>query len=148
MKNKKLWDKILNKEEVVKYSFSIGNGYIIFNLIFWGILSLVLIFLTKLGILVFLFTIFYFGFYLRIANYYAFTNKRIIIRTGWLTTQTTSIDYSKITDIHVREPFLERIITNSGSLAVNTAGSSNLEVFLNHVERPWAIKKILDDIRG
>lgn len=148
MVNEKIWNKVLNKEEEIKYNFSIGSRYIKFNLIFWGILSAPLIFITDFGVIIFLLIVFYFAFYLRLANAYAFTSKRIIIHTGWLSTQTVSVDYAKITDIHIKEPFFERIITNTGSIAINTAGSSGLEVFLKHIERPYEVKKILDEVRA
>jgi membrane protein YdbS with pleckstrin-like domain len=142
-----IWDKVLGKDEKIEYSFSIGQNYIKLGLICWGILSLPLLFAAGFGVVTFLIALFYYGFYLKKANVYAFTNKRILIHKGWLSTNTTSVDYSKITDIHVREPFLDKIMTKTGVIAINTAGSSNLEILLQHVENPYEVKKILDGLR-
>jgi len=73
MDYQKVWDKILGKGEEVKYSFSIGDKYIKFSLIVWGIISLPLLFAFGIGIVLFLIALFYFAYYLRVANVYAFT---------------------------------------------------------------------------
>jgi hypothetical protein len=53
-----------------------------------------------------------------------------------------------MTDITVREPFLDRLITKTGHLIINTAGTGFQEVILIHIERPYEIKKKLDEIRS
>lgn len=147
MEKQQVWDKVLGKDEKIEYSFSIGQSYIKFELIVWSIISVLLLFAFGLGIVTFLIALFYFGFYLKAANAYAFTNKRVLIHKGWLSTHTTSVDYSKITDIHVREPFFDRVLTKTGVIAINTAGSSTLEILLSHIENPYEVKKILDNLR-
>lgn len=147
MDYQKIWDKTLSKGEEIKHSFSIGDRYIKFNLIVWGIISLPLLFAAGLGLLTFPIALFYYAFYMRVSNAYAFTNKRVLIHTGWLSTRSTSIDYSKITDVHVREPFFDKILTKTGDIAINTAGSGAIEVVLRHVEKPYEIKKLLDEMR-
>jgi uncharacterized membrane protein YdbT with pleckstrin-like domain len=147
MKEQQIWDKVLGKDEKVEYSFSIGQSYIKFNLIAWGIISIPLLFLFGFGIVIFLIALFYYGFYVKVANAYAFTNKRILIHKGWLSTHTISVDYPKITDIHIREPFIARVFTKTGVIAINTAGSNSLEILLTAVEKPYEIKKILDNLR-
>ena len=87
---------------------------------------------------------FYYLFYIKVANAYAFTNKRILIHQGWLSTKLTSIDYYQITDTYVLEPFLARVFTKSGHLVVNTAGTSLFEVYLRYVDSPYEVKKKLD----
>lgn len=148
MEYAKIWEKVLGPEEKVELEFSVGKRYRMFGLALWGVLSLFLLPLGGLGILTFMVALFYFGFYQRVANAYAFTNKRVLIHTGWLSTATTSVDYHKITDTHVREPFFERLITRTGGLAINTAGTSSKEIVLLHVESPYEIKKKLDALSG
>ena len=137
MNYEKIWNKTLSSDEKVEYEFSIGGRYIKFGLIIWGIISLPFLFAAGFGILIFLIALFYYGFYLKVANAYAFTNKRVLIHRGWLSTNTTSIDYSKITDVHIQEPFFDRIITHTGHIAINTAGTTLHEVILKHIESPY-----------
>jgi uncharacterized membrane protein YdbT with pleckstrin-like domain len=148
MEYEKIWRKTLASEEEIKYEFSIGKRYRYFWLILWGLVGLILIFaLAPIGILLLLFALFYFGWYLKMANAYAFTNKRILVHKGWLSTHLISIDYDKITDVSVKEPILDRLITKTGHLAINTAGTGFHEVILIHIETPYEIKKKLDEIK-
>ena len=130
----------------MEYEFSIGQTYRKMSLIIWAVIS-VCLFLAGIGIIMLPIVFFYFGFYLKKANAYAFTNKRVLIHRGWLSTRTTSIDYEKITDVHIVEPFFDRILTHSGHMAINTAGSSKLEVVLLHIESPYEVKKQLDALK-
>jgi len=148
MDNINVWKKVLNNKEEVKYSFSIGKKYLKFHLIVWGIVCLPFTMFYGSGLVVYLFFLFYYGFYLKAANSYAFTDKRILIHTGLFSTHVISVDYVNITDIRVGEPFFESVFTKTGYLAINTAGSNHLEVVLRHVERPYELKKKLDEIRG
>ncbi len=146
---KKIWEKTLNPEEKVEYEFSIGNRYRKICLFTLGIISIGLVIFPPyiVGLLAFLSVVFYYGFYIKIANAYAFTNKRIIIYRGWLSTETISVDYKKITDVTVKEPLLEKFITYSGHLIINTAGTSAPEIILKHIDRPYETKKKLDELR-
>jgi len=99
------------------------------------------------SILILIFAFFYYGFYSKAANAYAFTNNRVLIHKGWLSTNVTSIDYSKITDTSVQEPFLDRIILHSGHMFINIAGTNYHEVILKNVEKPYEIKKKLDILK-
>ena len=78
------------------------------------------------------------------ANAYALTDRRMLVHKGWLSTSTISIEYKNITDITVDEPFLERLITKTGSLSVNTAGSGIKEVVLRHITTPYEVRKKID----
>lgn len=146
-KYEKIWNKTLGSDEKVEFEFSIGRGYIKFGLIIWAIISLPLLILFGLGILTFLTALFHYGFYLKRANAYAFTNKRVLIHKGWLSTQVVSIDYSKITDVLVQEPFIDRVTTKTGNLAINTAGTTLHEGILRHIESPYEVKKKLDSLK-
>ena len=143
----KIWNRTLGADEKIEFEFSIGRGYVKFGLIAWAIISVPLLILFGLGILTFLIALFYFGFYLKKANAYAFTNKRVLIHKGWLSTQLTSIDYSKITDVLVQEPFFDRVITHTGHIAINTAGTTLHEGILKHIESPYELKKKLDSLK-
>ena len=85
---------------------------------------------------------------MKIANAFAFTDKRIIVHKGWLNTKMTSVEYEKITDVSVSEGFTEKILTKSGTLLINTAGTTFHELLLTHVESPYELKKELDSIMG
>ena len=137
----------MGADEIVEFEFSIGDRYRKVGLIIWTIISLPLALFAGLGFLFFLMALFHFGFYLKVANAYAFTNKRVLIHRGWLSTRITSIDYSKITDVHVYEPFFDRIITHTGNFVINTAGTNVHEVVLQHIEKPYEVKKRLDVIK-
>jgi hypothetical protein len=58
-----------------------------------------------------------------------------------------SADYQKVTDVMVAEPFLNRIIYHTGSLEIDSAGTNRENIVLNHVERPYEIKKKLNELR-
>jgi len=151
MKYEKIWKKVLNLDEKVEYEFSISEKYRKFLMNFLFIISLFLLFGGNWGAIIFILAIlniwFYFGWYIKIANAYAFTNKRILIYRGWIATDIVSVDYSKITDIAAEEPFFEKIITKSGTLSINTAGSPQPEIVLRHIDSPYETKKKLDSLK-
>ncbi len=155
-----IWKKVLGKDEHVEHEFSISDKYrkicliawIVFWVVIWGGWLFLLLkvrnpFAIFIFILIFFIGLFYYGFYLKAANAYAFTNKRILIHKGWLSTKLTSIDYSKITDVHTKEPFLDKVIMHVGSITINTAGTSLFEVVLQHIEQPYELKKKLDALK-
>lgn len=143
-----IWRKSLSPNETVEYEFSIGGRYRMLNLI-GGVAIGVLTLLASptIGLLLIGLSVFSFGFYLRAANAYAFTNGRILVHRGWLSTKLISTDYSKITDITVNEPFLHRIIFQTGSIEIVTAGTNREKVILANVEHPYKIKAKLDELR-
>lgn len=147
MKYEHIWKKLLSKEEKIEYQFSISSRYTTFGLVIWGIIALFFIIANFwLGILIFAIIVFYYKFYLPTANAYAFTNKRVLMHTGWLSTHAISVDYSKITDIHIIEPFLDKTIINTGHIAIITAGTTRDQIVLQHIESPYEVKKILDSL--
>lgn len=146
-KNKEIWDKVLSTGEELKYEFSVGENYIKTYLVVWGVISVLLLFAAGLGILTFIIAYVYYKIYLPKAHIYGFSNKRVLIHTGWLSTSMTSVDYNKITDVYVTETFLDKQLTHTGHIAINTAGSSGKEIVLHHVASPYEIKKKLDELR-
>lgn len=150
MNYQKIWQKTLTNDEKLEYEFSISKRYRIIKIIIW--VSLMSIFLLYentrgLAITVILFVLFYYGFYLKVANAYALTNKRILVHKGWLSTRAISVDYNKITDIIVVEPFFSRIFYKSGHLAVDTAGTGLHEIVLRNISTPYETKKIISGIK-
>lgn len=89
---------------------------------------------------------FYHLYYLRISNEYIFTNQRILIKKGWISTKTVSIHYNRITDISVTQNILDRIL-KIGTMAISTAGSEGYEVTLRHVSKPYLLKKSLFSLK-
>lgn len=162
--------KILGSNEEIKYQFSLGERYLKIKkivTILMGIIILLaagaslyyaslhfdfelnpttVILITGL-LLVLLIGIahFYFGWYLKRANIYLITNKRIIIHRGWLSSLMKSVGFQDITDIKIIQAFLDKMIFKAGSLKINTAGKEAYEIMLHCVENPYEVKtKIID----
>lgn len=91
-------------------------------------------------------SLFYNLYYLRISNEFIFTNKRILIKKGWISTKMISISYSRITDISITQSLVDRLL-NIGSLSISTAGSEGYKVSLVHIQRPHRKKKILHELK-
>jgi uncharacterized membrane protein YdbT with pleckstrin-like domain len=146
-----IWKKTLGSSESVKYEFTIGKRYRKFFLVTWcvvGGLCLITVVGIPFGIFIIAFAAFYYGFYLKTANAYAFTDRRVLVHRGWLSTTLLTTEYQKITDVTVHEPFFSRVFFHVGSLAINTAGTSSEEIVLKNVEHPYEVKKKLDELRG
>lgn len=148
-----IWNKALGTDERVEWEFSLSARYLNFNLFFWSVIALAILFfgfysiwLFPVGIVVFFAGFFYFGFYLRWANLFAFTNKRVLIHRGWLSTSMISIDYAQITEVEARQAFSEKIMYNSGTISINTAGSSDQEVTLTGIGDPYGLKTMLSNL--
>jgi len=148
MKYRDIWKKILKPEEKVIKEFTLARKYIIFIQIIIGLFGMIyLIIFWPLAIIIFFFALIM-GRYLRKANAYCFSGKRVLIHRGWPSTHLISVNYNKITDVTVKEPILEKLLFGSGHLLINTAGTNAQEVVLKHVEKPYKLKKKLDTIRG
>lgn len=132
-----IWERTLNPNEKVLYENNISSKYTIF-------LMLVLLILFAIFIIPVPFILFYCLYYTKVSFAYCFTNKRILIHKGWLSRKLISIEYPKITDVHVIEPFIDRVILGSGDVIINTAGTNTYEVILENVDNPNEVKKKLD----
>lgn len=157
-----IWRKTLNDSEQVLHEFSVGEGFRVFGVIVALAATLIVVvalyFVSAMtglsfwlpvvvGALMLLMAFGYFGLYLPTANAYAFTNERVLAHYGWLSTSETSIFYDQITDVSVKDPVLERWFTDTGYVIINTAGSDKDEIVLNHVQKPFQLKKRLDELR-
>ena len=151
MEHKRIWDKTLNPNEEVKYEFSVSQRYRMIMLVGWcaiGGMFLLSSFAAGLGFFMVAFSAFYFGFYMKAANAYAFTDRRVLVHRGWLSTKLISIDYSKITDITVHEPLISRLVFGTGAIKIDAAGTNRENVIIGQVESPYEIKKRLDSLRS
>lgn len=92
-------------------------------------------------------SLFYHLYYLRIANTFVMTNRRVIVKKGWLNTSVKSVDYDRITDVSVEQSFLDKIFYRSGTLSISTAGGDGYELVLNCVHEPHELKKTLSDLK-
>lgn len=164
---KKVLEKILNTNEEVKYQFSLGERYLKITkivtiaigslvLLIMGLFVLpifdisgifILIIIAILLVLLVLFSLFYFNWYLKRANIYIITNRRMLVHRGWLSTRLISADFNKISDVKVAQPFIDRVIYKAGVLKINTAGMEAHPIVLSHIERPYKIKRKLNEIR-
>lgn len=144
-----IWQKTLSNQEEVQYEFSLGKRYRIGMFLFFGIISILICFLKVwLGIIALLAVATYYLWYLKTANAYALTNKRVLIHKGWLSTKMISVDYDKITNVTVDEPFVSKIFFKTGSLVIDTAGTGGKEIVLKNIEQPYEVKRKLDDLRN
>jgi membrane protein YdbS with pleckstrin-like domain len=167
IKFKKVVEKLLSSNEEIRYQFSFGEWYLkikkIIAISFGSVLLLsagllinhffkvdIIILILIIGVLLVLLIIvslIYFDWYLKRANIYLITNKRIIIHKGWLFTYLKSIDFQQITDIKVIQSFIDKIIFKTGTLKINTAGTQDYEIALSCVENPHKIKTIIIEVK-
>jgi len=90
--------------------------------------------------------LFYNFYYLRISNEFVFTNKRLLVKRGWLNTKLVSINYNRITDVSIKQYLIDRIL-KIGSLSVSTAGNDGYRVVLVHIQEPHLLKSRLHDLK-
>ena len=150
MKKEEIKREIISPDEKILVEFGIADTYSGFW-IFLGIVILIisLIFIRELWLGLFLgLALIGYGFYLKSAYFYFLTEKRAIYYFRFFHTQLTSVDYQKITDLNVRENFLEKIFFASGDLAINTAGTQREEIILKHVANPHNLKIKLNEIKS
>lgn len=107
-------------------------AYLIWYLL--GILSL----LSFIGIIILILTEL-----IRNANNYYITNKRIIHEYTFLSRKISSIPNRKIQDLHMTQNIIDRLF-GIGTIYVNSAGSSNIEIRLKGLKNPEKVKKLID----
>jgi uncharacterized membrane protein YdbT with pleckstrin-like domain len=106
----------------------------------WLIIIAIYIFIVIPSVL------FYNLYYLRIRNEFVFSDKRILVKTGWISTKMISINYNRITDVSITQSLVDRLL-NIGSLAISTAGSEGYRVSLSHINKPHNKKKLLHELK-
>jgi uncharacterized membrane protein YdbT with pleckstrin-like domain len=153
------FSKLLNSGEKIKHEFTVSKQYRNYimgeYLVILGLFTSLLLWLfseyafsLNFPIITILVSILYPHVYLKLAHSYAFTNQRVLARDGLFATKTTSVEYDKITDVSVRESFIERMFTHTGTVLINTAGSASHEVKLRNVDDPYRVKKMIDQAQG
>ena len=153
----KSWTNILGEDEKVIHAFTASETFRKFNFTIWAVLGVISI-ISLVDVFMFIclgsyllplsFALcFYYGYYLKVAYSFAFTDKQIIVQRGLFNTRITTAKYENITDTSIRVGWLEKRFTHSGTIRVNTAGTTFFELNLIHVDSPYEIKKELDSIR-
>lgn len=97
------------------------------------------------------FAFFLFEFFRKLFSYsntkYAYTNKRVMMRTGFVGTDFKSIDYDKISDIEVTVNFVERLFSVgtikffSGRTEINDGTTAKLYDRWEAIPNPYAVFK-------
>ena len=128
------WNNVLSPGEKIIEEFGVASKYVTFEFIV-GILTLPLFGFGVISIL--------FALYHKSAYQYAFTNKRVLSQSGWLSKKLSSVDYDRITDTHISQGFLEKLLYNSGRLLVNTSGTTFFEINLDKIDNPYARRQQL-----
>jgi len=152
MEYKNIWKKVLISGEQVRYEFSVSKAYNMACMILGCVGGIAIVFTSAyaVGVLVVLSSIFYFGWLARKSNAYAFTDKKVVIYRGWISSELLEIEYDEITEVLVTQNVIERM-TNSGDLVINTAGgdAENIEdkQKIENIDDPFEAKKKLDEIR-
>lgn len=141
-----IWNRVISPDERVRFEFTVGNRYIFTHLTLWALVGLATIWFYGVGVVIFLIALFYYGYFIRVSNAYAFTTKRVLIHHGWLSTSIVSLDYSKITEIRVRQSFVSRLFYGTGSLSVDTAGTDSDEIRIPLIQDPYGVKRTLSEL--
>ena len=147
MQHEMIWKKVLNSKEDVKFDFSVGQKYRKLILIVWCVFG-AFSFMTsgQLAFILIITGIIHF-YYLKVGFAYAFTNTRVIIHTGVFSTSARSVNFDKITEVTVVEPFLSKLIADVGDLIIHT-GNVTDSLVLKNIEKPYEVKKKLDSLRN
>ncbi len=77
---------------------------------------------------------------------YIVTDQRVIIKRGLIGQSTQSLSYSKITDVHVEQGILGRILLHTGTITLDSAGNTpegEEEMELEWVDDPFKTKDII-----
>jgi len=112
-------------------------------------LNLNLVFIALLSAYIFIIlpaVLFYNLHYLKISNEFIFTNKRLIVKRGWLNTSLVSINFNRITDVSIEQSLVDRFL-KIGTLSVSTAGNEGYRVTLSHIKEPHFLKRQLHDLK-
>jgi len=105
----------------------------------WYLLGLLTVPFFGLGFVLIIFT-----FFLRGAHTFYLTDKKVIHEFTFLSRKISSAPYERIQDLHLTQNLIERIL-NIGTLHINTAGTSRMEIKLFGIKNPEEIKKIIEN---
>jgi membrane protein YdbS with pleckstrin-like domain len=86
------------------------------------------------------------------------TNKRTIRQEGIVVRKTSEVMHKHVTNVMIRQGFMDRIL-NVGYIGIDSAGQggeptvgsaagrSNIEIEVEHIPKPYAVKKTIDQYR-
>lgn len=77
---------------------------------------------------------------------YIFTNHRVLVKHGIFSIELLSAPYDKITHITVSQSFFNKLFFDAGDVIINTAGPTPVKVEMEHIEKPFAIKNLLEEL--
>ena len=150
-KHHKYWQRFLLPGEKPLHMFGISRLFIV---VFWvgpGLIAtaaaawVLIVLSVPLGAILmvvpasfFLAAILY-----RYFTHYVITDKRAMSRAGIIHKKFITVDLKSVTDITVRESFLERVLVGTAMIDLNTAGSDRVELVLKHVRKPFALRRYI-----
>lgn len=145
------YQKFLAPGEKVIKVFEYANAELIWDFV-WGFLPVLVVALfagfnetsVRIGLLIGLYFILS-GLYKKLTLKYLVTDKRVVLKKGLIGQSTVSTDYSKVTDVTVKQGVLGRLLLHTGTIIVNTAGTDLDEVELKWVQDPFEAKNVIYD---
>jgi membrane protein YdbS with pleckstrin-like domain len=147
-RHQKYWQRFLLPGESIVFCFGVSGAYLI---LFWMIPAMVMTALAIYSVFINLILGFLLGIvavsvylpvlYRRYFVHYAITDRRVMTREGLLHKTFVTADLPSVTDVTIDESFLERVLTGTGIVGINTAGSNRVELHFDHVKRPFALRK-------
>ena len=81
----------------------------------------------------------------RKGNTYYITDRRTIHEFTFLKRDFSSAAYDKIQDLHITQGIIERIV-GIGTIHINTAGSTFIEVRFKGISDPISVKRVIEEI--
>lgn len=147
-RHEKYWQRVLLPGESIVFCFGVSGLYLI---LFWMIPAMVMSAMAVYSLFINVILGFLLGIvavimyipviYQRYFVHYVITDHRVMTTVGILHKTFVTADLPSVTDVTIDESFLERVLTQTGVVGINTAGSNLMEVHFNHVKRPFALRK-------
>lgn len=105
----------------------------------WYIIGIVLLPFLGIGLIVIIVALL-----IRKGTTFYITDKRVIYELTFLSRQISSATYDKIQDLHFTQGILGRIV-GIGTIHINTAGTSFIEIKFSGVEDPVSVKRAIEE---
>jgi len=74
---------------------------------------------------------------------YYLTDLRIIRERKVFSRTSSTVPYTRITDLHLEQSFVGRLL-NTGTLSLNTAGAEGFEMVMEKIPRPAKVKNLIE----
>lgn len=132
------WKAELSEGEELVLGFGYAQQEIILATIVFSLLAALSLFIL-IGFILLPVAILFTPYYFSRTPKYALTNKRIICIEGLLNKTKKYVDYTKITDITMKQGMISKLI-GTGALFINTAGGPEKEITIACIEDPGRIK--------